>query len=355
MVSVAAVAGLIIPFAHKLGVRTADMGNASDWNQVAGPFSGAVQANFGDVARELGAARSGAFVSPLAHFDLLRFSGADAFSFLQGQFTCDLQQITPTRAQYGGYCSPQGRLLASFLLMLTPQGYLMLLPAELSESTAARLKKFILRSQVSIGHEQGVRAIGLGGPGAAAVLGKLIGQPPGRPLEMVLYPSATLLRLPGDAFVALVASAEIEAVWNSIASLAVPAGSGAWDWLQVRSGIPWITAPTQDQFIPQMAGLDAIGGVSFDKGCYPGQEIVARTHYLGEVKRQLRAGHVDDVAQAGDRLFAHGQSRAVVVNAATSPDGGSDLLAVAQVAADGEVLHLRADPGAQVRLSAIPA
>ena len=329
------------------------MGNASDWNQVAGALSGAVQANFGDAARELGAARSGAFVNPLAHFGLLRFSGADALSFLQGQLTCDVQQVTPSSAQYGGYCSPQGRLLASFLLMLTPQGYLMLLPADLCEPTAARLKKFVLRSQVRIEREQAVRAIALGGPGAAAVLGKTTGQPPGRPLEMVFYPSATLLRLPGDAFVALVPSNEIGPVWSAMASLAVPAGSGAWDWLQVRSGIPWITAPTQDQFIPQMVGLDTIGGISFEKGCYPGQEIVARTHYLGEVKRQLRTGHVNDVAHAGDVLVAGGRSRGVVVNAATSPDGGSDLLAVAQIAADGEMLHLRSDAGAQVRLSAV--
>jgi len=327
------------------------MGNPSDWNQVAC----AASPHLGNPARELEAAKSGAFVSPLAHLDLLRISGVDAESFLQGQLTCDLRRVTPASAQYGGYCSPQGRLLATFVLMPKPQGYLMLLPADLAEAVAARLKKFVLRAQVGIERERSVRAIGLGGPRAAAVLGKAIGQPPARPLEMVLYPAATLLRLPGDAFVALAPAADVAPLWDSLANAAVPAGSAAWDWLQVRSGIPWITPATQDQFIPQMLGLDAIGGVSFEKGCYPGQEIVARTHYLGEVKRRLRSGHVGDAARPGDMLVGGGQSRAVVVNAAPSPDGGFDLLAVVQAAAGDETLRLLGDSGPQVRLSALPA
>lgn len=327
------------------------MGKPFDWNRVAG----AGRPDFGEPARELDAAKSGAFASPLAHLELLRISGADAQSFLQGQLTCDLRRVTPANAQYGGYCSPQGRLLASFVLMLQQQGYLMLLPADLAEPVAARLKKYVLRARVAIERERSVRAIGLGGPRAAAVLGKVVGQPPARPLEMVLYPAATLLRLPGDAFVALAPETQIAPLWDAVASEALPAGSAAWDWLQVRSGIPWITPATRDQFIPQMVGLDAIGGVSFEKGCYPGQEIVARTHYLGEVKRRLRSGHVDDAARPGDALVGGGQARAVVVNAAPSPDGGFDLLAVVQDAAGDEVLRLLADSGPPVRLSALPA
>jgi len=331
------------------------MGNPFDWNQVAGALSAASQAHFGNPGQELGAAKSGAFVTPLAHYGLLRFAGADAQSFLQGQLTCDMRQVTPANALYGGYCSPQGRLLASFVLLATPQGYLMFLPAELADAVMARLKKFVLRSQVSIEREQSVRAIGVGGPQAVAVLGKAIGQAPARPLEMVLYPAATLLCLPGNAFLALAPAVEIESLWNSLAKLALPAGSAAWDWLQVRSGIPWISAATQDQFVPQMVGLDEVGGISFDKGCYPGQEIVARTHYLGEVKRRLRSGHVAETANPGDKLVSGGQSGAVVVNAAPSPDGGTDLLAVVQTAVEDTALHLRADGGPVVRLDALPA
>lgn len=326
------------------------MGNPFDWKQVDGAFSGAARAHFGDPAQELGAAKAAVFVTPLAHYDLLLFSGADAQSFLQAQLTCDLRQVTPVNAQYGGYCSPQGRLLASFLLVSWPDGYLMLLPRDLSEPIMARLKKFVLRSQVKIERAQSVRAIGLGGPQAATVLGKAVGQPPARPLELVFYPAASLLRLPGDAFLALVPAAAIEPLWDSLARLALPAGSAAWDWLQVRSGIPWITVATQDQFVPQMVGLDEVGGISFDKGCYPGQEIVARTHYLGEVKRRLRAGHVREAAHPGDILVNGGRSRAVVVNAAPSPDGGTDLLAVVQISSADETLHLRADAGPEVRL-----
>jgi folate-binding protein YgfZ len=159
------------------------------------------------------------------------------------------------------------------------------------------------------------------------------------------------VRLPGGLFVVLAPAADLPVLWASLSREARPCGTAAWEWLQVRAGIPWITMATQDQFVPQMTGLDALGGVSFDKGCYPGQEIVARTHYLGEVKRRLRRGHSAAAAQAGDLLLADGQNRAVVLTAAPAPQGGHDLLAVAQDSA-GERLALRSADGPPVALSA---
>jgi folate-binding protein YgfZ len=108
----------------------------------------------------------------------------------------------------------------------------------------------------------------------------------------------------------------------------MPAGTAAWDWGRIQSGITWITPGTQELFVPQMIGLDAIGGVSFQKGCYPGQEIVARTHYLGEVKRRLSFGHCETRAQAADALVDADQVLGTIVNAAPAPEGGADILAV---------------------------
>ena len=328
------------------------MGHPYDWNQIADIAHGAPHAHFGDPRRELAAARSHAVVCPLSHFELLRFSGTDAQTFLQNQLTCDVLQVAPTAACYGGYCTPKGRLIADFLLMRTPQAYLMHLPADSADVLAERLRKFVLRAKVAIGRETGLRAIGIGGPEAPSLVRHFIGEPPHLPLESVQYPAATLLRLPGAAFLALAPQQEIAGLWDMIARQAAPAGMDAWNWLQIRAGIPWITGATREQFVPQMVALDTIGGVDFHKGCYPGQEIVARTHYLGEVKRALRFGHSEGAATAGDALLsADGQSRGMVVNAAPAADGGYDLLAVVQTSTNGSPLRLRSADGAAVRIS----
>ena len=321
------------------------MGNAAEWTAAAGP------AHFDDLAAELAAARDAAIVSPLHRYALVRVTGEDAAAFLQGQLTCDVHKVTPVGARFGGYCTPQGRLLATFVLAASVDGYRMLLPADLADAVIARLRKFVLRARVKIERDPALHALGIGGPHSQQAIGRAIGPAPARELETVLYGAATLLRLPGDAFVAISPAADMPALWAGLAREARPAGWAAWEWLQVQAGIPWIAAATQDQFLPQMVGLEAVGGVSFDKGCYPGQEIVARTHYLGEVKRRLRHGHVDAAAQAGDVLVADGQNRAVVLNAAPAPQGGHDLVAVAQDAA-ADRLALRAADGPVVTLAA---
>jgi hypothetical protein len=308
--------------------------------------------HFGDPQRELEAARSGAVVCPLSHFELLRFSGADAQVFLQGQLTCNVLQVTPTAALYGGYCTPKGRLIADFLLMRTPQAYLMHLPADSCTVVAERLRKFVLRANVEIERETALRAIGIAGPDAVSLLQQSVGEPPRLPLESVQYPGATLLRLPGGVFLAIARQPDMAGLWDVLARRATPAGMDCWNWLQIHAGIPWITAATREQFVPQMVALDAIGGVDFQKGCYPGQEIVARAHYLGEIKRALCFGHGESIAAAGDALLsADGQSRGMVVNVAPAPDGGTDLLAVVQTGMDSGALRVRSADGPGVKIS----
>jgi len=332
------------------------MGDLIDWNNIVSRGV-AVLPYFGDPQREFEAARSGAAVTPVTHFDLLRFHGSDAKTFLQAQLTCDLDQVTSAQAQYGGYCTPKGRLLATFMLLLMPQGYLMQLPADVSASVADRLRKFVLRSDVRIERKSAQAALGLAGPAAAALLQQELGAPPQRQLAMAHHGRATVVRLPGNNFLVLAASTEMSALWELLAKRAVPAGAECWNWAQIQAGVPWITAATQDQFLPQMIGLDLIGGVSFDKGCYPGQEIVARTHYLGEVKRKLRLGRAHGGVRAGDPLFAAGQQCGTVLNAASIPGDGWALLAVVSEqggaqstvqVATGEHVDLCAPPRAAV-------
>jgi folate-binding protein YgfZ len=236
--------------------------------------------------------------------------------------------VKPDQAQFGGYCTPQGRLLANFVLMSVPQGYLMYLPADVAPAVAGRLRKFVMRSEVKIERESSVCALGLAGPAASVLLQRELGTLPQRRLAMALHARGFAVRLPGENFLMIAASTDMPAIWTSFAQSAVPAGAECWNWAQIQAGMPWITMATQDQFLAQMIGLDAIGGVSFDKGCYTGQEIVARTHYRGEVKRKLRPGRTAGHARAGDALLAAGQQCGTVLNAAAVPDEGSVLLAV---------------------------
>ena len=331
------------------------MGDLMDWNNIV-RLGAATLAHFGDPQREFDAARSAAALTPITHFDLLRFHGSDAKTFLQGQLTCDLDQVTSDQAQFGGYCTPKGRLLANFLLWSDAQGYLMQLPADVSASVADRLRKFVLRSDTKIERESGLRALGLAGPAASALVQQELGAPPQRRLALAVHARASMVRLPGENLLVLAASTAMAALWESLAKRAVPAGAECWNWVQIQAGVPWITAPTQDQFLPQMIGLDAIGGVSFDKGCYTGQEIVARTHFLGEVKRKLRFGRTRGGVRAGDALLTAAGRCGTVLNAASIPGDGWVLLAVVseQAAAQpvriasGESVDLSAPPGAAV-------
>jgi folate-binding protein YgfZ len=313
------------------------MGDLIEWkNIVSLGAGGAAVPHLGDPKREFAATRSGTVICPVIHFDLLHIHGPDAKAFLQGQLTCDLDQITPDHARFGGYCSPKGRLLANFLLWSTPQGYLMQLPADVSSGIADRLRKFVLRSRVEIEHGCGLGLLGLAGPGAPGLLHRAFSAPPAGRLDVVQQEYASVIRLPGDCFLVIAAANAMAGHWEVLTREALPVGAECWNWLQIQAGVAWITAATQDQFLPQMTGLDAIGGVSFDKGCYTGQEIVARARYLGEVKRTLRRGSTRGGVRPGDALSSGGRQCGTILNAACVPGYGTELLAVVSEQVDAQ-------------------
>jgi folate-binding protein YgfZ len=168
----------------------------------------------------------------------------------------------------------------------------------------------------------------------------------------------TVIRVGEDKFVLVLLPEQAATVWQALRPLATPVGAPVWDWLRLNAGIPMIVAATQEQFVPQMVNLEAIGGVSFQKGCYPGQEIVARSQYLGKLKRRMFLAQVDAEAAPGDALYSadfEGQTTGTIVNAAPSPLGGFDVLAVAQIeSAQTQTLHLKSADGAALRLKPLP-
>lgn len=323
-------------------------------------FDGFVVSGFGDPAAELVAARDAAVLCDLAPVAALHIAGPDAEAFLQGQFTNDVSALAPGATQYSAWCSPKGRVLANFLLRrIEPASFELLLPAPLLAPIRKRLGMFVLRANVALDDASATRVrIGIAGPAARQAVEALGGSAPAVH-RSTAFPGGTLFQVPGARFVALVEPESAAPCWDRLAERARPAGFECWRWLTIRAGVPVILPATQDQFIPQAINLDALAGVSFQKGCYTGQEIVARTQYLGRLKERTVLAHAEASTIApGTRLFSGSfgdQPCGSLLNAASAPGGGTDLLAVCQVAAlaSGD-LRLGAADGAPLSLLPLP-
>jgi hypothetical protein len=317
-------------------------------------------AHFGDPDAELAAAREGCVLADLSDWGLLALSGEEAHDFLHNQITNDLRDLAPEHAVFAGYCSPKGRLLANFLVLRHGEDLLMLLPAALLESVRKRLTMFILRARVSVRDASGewVR-LGLSGPGADARLAEATGlSPAAGPMRVARSEDCIAVRLGPERFDLLVRPMQAPVLWERLAGQARPVGSRAWNWLLTTSGIPVILPATQDHFVPQMTNMEVLHGVSFHKGCYPGQEIVARTQFLGKLKRRMFLAHVEAEAKPGDEVYSPvlpDQVAGTVVNAAPAPAGGYDLLVVLRLdCRDDDQVHLGAPGGARLQFQPMP-
>jgi tRNA-modifying protein YgfZ len=323
-------------------------------------IDGDIVTHFGGAEEELAAARDAAVVCDLASLATMRVAGADAAAFLQGQLTNDVAALDEGGAQYSAWCSPKGRMLANFLLLRTgASAFEIVLPASMIAAIRKRLTMFVLRSKVTIEDSTGEHVrLGIGGPSASASLSTASIEAP-TPFQWHAVEGGLIVSVPGGRYIALVQPARAEALWNRLSAVARPAGFPVWEWLGIHAGVPIVTVATTDQFVPQMANWDALEGVSFRKGCYTGQEIVARTQYLGRLKERTFLGHVATTPPvAGEKLYSTAfgeQSCGMVINAAPSPDGGSDLVAALQLAAmqSGDV-RLGSPHGTPVTLLSLP-
>ncbi|MEY2631963.1 MAG: hypothetical protein RIR00_617, partial [Pseudomonadota bacterium] len=234
--------------------------------------------DFGQPQAELQQAASGTVLVPLGHLGLIGCGGDDAKGFLHNQMTSDINHLDAGLIQHSAWCSAKGRMLANFLIFRQGEDYRLQLAAELVEPIRKRLQMFVLRAKVTLSDLSGERvALGLAGPQAEAALAAA-----GLPLPVAALNSAEadgriVLRLEQGRWQVILPVADAPAVWDALASLAQPAGRDAWTWCSVQAGIPLITGITREEFVPQMADFEKIGGISFHKGCYPGQEVVART------------------------------------------------------------------------------
>jgi hypothetical protein len=318
--------------------------------------------SFGNVDGELEAARSGSILADLSHLGALEFSGSDSQAFLNAQLSCDVGAMIVGTNACGGYCSPKGRLLADFLLWRTASAFRMILTRGIAEPIRKRLAMYVLRSKVQITDRSGeLVLLGVAGTAVPQALGSLFGRlPEGSQGVLGDNSSADLIALPGGRYLIAARADAAPGIWSALAGTLTPVGTACWEWIDIRNGFPWIAAPTQDHFVPQMVNLELLGGVNFHKGCYPGQEIVARTQYLGQPKRRLflAGASIDSLPSPGDELFSDdlpGQATGMVLNAARSPGGGVDLLAVVQVESrNSSIVHLDSPAGPVLRFHELP-
>ncbi|WP_298137971.1 hypothetical protein [Acidiferrobacter sp.] len=293
-------------------------------------------ADYGDRRAEARAAAHDTVWSPLTHMAILRATGADAKAFLHGQFSNDIQSLGAA-SQLDAYCTAQGRMITVFRVVRRADEFFLLLPAALAASVQKRLGLYVLRAQVTIAAVPDWALIGLSGPDAARSLATA-GLPAPTLPEATTAGDITVMAIPGRAPRYLLMGPESALrLLPSRLRETTRVGTRAWAWLDIQAGLPTIGAETTEAFVPQMANLDLLGGIHFRKGCYPGQEIVARTHYLGRLKQRMYLASLPPdtpLPPPGATLAAPnlpGQPAGTVVDAQIGPDGAVDLLAVIQI------------------------
>jgi tRNA-modifying protein YgfZ len=290
---------------------------------------------------------------PLASFGVVRVRGSDVVSFLQGQLSNDVALLTPARSLFAGYHNPQGRVIALLrLVQLAAGDVLAILPRELAATVAARLRKFILRAKVTVSDDSS----------AWIVTGAIASGPDAPAGGDATWPAAVedAASFAGSVAVRI---GEQPARWLVVSPAGRPADLGAgpgaepelWRRLAIAAGEPQVYAATSEQFVAQMLNLDALGAIAFDKGCYTGQEVIARAHYRGRVKRRLQRFHSAGSAPPapGDAVVLGDGRRASVVDAVTAADGGCEFLVVAPLAAEATTGAVDSAAGAR-RIDAEP-
>ena len=307
------------------------------------------------------------FVAPIADQGLIAVTGDDAASFLHKQLTNDVEHLGTGEARLAAYCSPKGRMQASFLMWRHAESVYLQLPRELQAALQKRLSMFVLRDKAKLSDAtadaQNQVVLGLGGAKATSALQQHFDSLPAAPYSKIDTPHGTLIRL-ADAFGApryewLTSAETALAMLPSLRATLALGGNEAWNLSAIHAGVPQITARTQEQFVPQMVNFELLGGVNFKKGCYPGQEIVARSQYLGKLKRRTALVSIDDLsAQAGDEVFAVAdpeQPCGMIVNTAPNGAGGVDALVEMKLAAleQGDI-RLGSASGPALRFQPMP-
>ena len=299
----------------------------------------------------------------LSHFSTVVVAGADAAEFMQGQFTNDISKVDDEHSQISAFCNNKGRMIANFRLFKYQQNYFISISQDLVEKSIQHLQNYILRAEVAIQDvsEQLVH-LGVSGKDAESILGEFIDNP-GTEVDSLSH---------NEDYIAIRAAGTIPRyeifcsadkaidLWQAVSKTARIVNSDYWNLLNIRNGIPLIDSRTSEEFVPQMANMELINGVSFEKGCYTGQEIVARTHYLGKQKRRTYRIRIDTEARPapGEQLATEtsteNQYTGTLVTVFQTAETTFEALAVIQIkSAEEEKLKLKSSD-AEISILKLP-
>ena len=315
-------------------------------------------AYFGDPDDELNSAVNNDIdiVCDLSQLGLIKVSGPDSENFLQGQLSNDVAAVTINHSQLSAYCNPKGRMLALLRLFRRPDNLsdnLYLITAhERIDAVLKRLRMFVLMAKTELmDASEELIGLGLSGPNAASILKTIVGQAPEHINEVLQNNEISVIRLPNapntptntidppPRFAIYTTVTHAPNLWQQLTQHAQAVGEHAWRLLDIRAGLPMIYNTTAEAFVPQMVNLQALDGINFKKGCYVGQEVVARAHYLGQLKRRMARItlatselSVEELPQPGNPIYAPSlrgeQKVGEIVTACPNPDSGIDALAV---------------------------
>ena len=276
-------------------------------------------------------------LTDLSYLGLIKVTGDDKKTFLQGQLTNDINAISSSLSHLSGLCTPKGRLRALFSIFSQGDNLYLQLPMPLVEETLKRLKMFVMMSKVQLTDvSDSIVKIGISGQQAINNLKENGFTIPVEANMVTENDGLTLIRLPGNVvrFECIGSIEKMQTLWEKLQTNAQLIDTRHWKLMDIEAGIPNVFASSKDTFIPQMLNLQVLNGINFKKGCYTGQEVVARMQYLGKLKRQMYRVHCDaeELPLPGDLLHSatckSGQGAGNIVDAQKSLNGGIDLLAV---------------------------
>lgn len=309
----------------------------SDWiahlQQLGAHFPDSRHADFGD-PDQARRAHDDTVIMPLVHLAILEVAGADAERFLQGQTSAQLSLAKGDFAAPTVFCTPKGRMLANAQLLRIAEGrYWLLMDRELIEPLRKHLAKFAVFYKTEISPRDDIVTIGLIGREAPALIETRMDLRPPTTWQQINQDERVVLRHPGQKPRLLLCLPHDEAgsVWETLARHATPVGNAVWQLHDIQAGLVWLNAAQQDTYLPQMINWEALGGISFKKGCYTGQEVVARAHFRGQVKKRLIRGQLDGATLPENGtpiLDAEGKSLGEVVSAEIDGYGQVEILAV---------------------------
>lgn len=316
--------------------------------------------SFGNPNREQRIAPQGAVLSNLADRGLLEVSGEDAVNFLQNQLTNDITKISETEHQLTAWCNPKGRIIANFRAFKRGQSIYLIMAKDLVATVMTKLSRYVMMSKVTINDAtDSLVHFGYAGENAEHDLSLILDKLPKAPNETLNLGALTILRLPGNTprFEVFGDVAEASDLWSKCNVRAQPVSSQAWDFMNICAGRPVVTAACTEEWIPQMLNFIAIDGVDFQKGCYPGQEVVARLNYLGKTKRRMYhlLIETDKVPACNDSIVNEaGTEVGKILNAVANPDDQVECLAVLKIADSEDLMFLSEADGPEVSLLELP-